>query len=182
MVLTSRSNFSYLNEISDAGVGFRGEIQIGWGLCCNKTSESRRLTQLDCRQDVLNIFPALCFSSLPLLGEFHLGIFSKCPTVSSPSGMRPHEMFDAVYRPPSCVLASCSFLVLPLPASFDLIHRLVKHSASLLLERNHCSSPLLPCLGGPIRTNTLGKRTIYSLGVGIYLEHLTFLMLVIDSK
>lgn len=81
MVLTNRSNFSYLNEISDAGVGFRGEIQIGWGLCCNKTSESRRLTQLDCRQDVLNIFPAPCFSSLGLLGEFHLGIFSKCPTV-----------------------------------------------------------------------------------------------------
>lgn len=112
---------------------------------------------------VLNNLSVLCFSSLALLCESHLGIFSKCSTFSfsSGSGMRRNGMFDGV-------LGHLPVLLLGSSPCFDLIHKLVRHSldspvrpesVSLLRGNNHLSSPRLPGLGHdmPMVTNALGE-------------------------
>lgn len=121
MLLTSRNNFSYLSEISDAG-----EETEDRQPCCSKTSWCWRCPQWDCGLlSLRNSLPSLCFSSLGLLGESQLWIFSRSPVVLlvCDLGCGLDDMFDPVYRSPPCDAARCSSLAFPLPASFDLIHK-----------------------------------------------------------
>lgn len=128
--------------------------QTGRPACCNKTSQSRRFAHLDpwtvACSPVLNSLPPLCFPHRVCFGSLTSGSFPSSPHLVCDLGCELDEAFGPGYGLPSYKAARFSFLDLPLPASLDLSHELMKrgfHSparrqgASLLVGLSH-SFPL----------------------------------------
>lgn len=115
---------------------------------------------------VLIDLPPLCFPHWVCFASLTSRSFPSSPHLVCDLGCKLDEVFDPGYRSPSYKAARFSFLALPLPASLDLIHKLMKcgfHSparrqgASLLVGITH-SFPLPPLPGsyGSILITLLG--------------------------